>query len=520
MAGKLAIIFGLFITVVPGAYAVTPKRFRYLVLLLASIVSYAVYSGVMSVFLLFTIITVYFAGIGIDKVNKRCVLQCEGKEKPERKLLKKKAKSRGGLIMTAAIIINLGFLAVLKYFNFFAEAGTGILNLFGLNLTSPAIHVILPLGISYYTLQALSYIIDVRGGKYAAEKNIFKLALFISFFPQLNEGPFGRYDKLAPGLFGGEKLKADNYYRGFLVILTGLFKILVVSDRLSLPVTEIFKNYSNYGGWVVALGALLFTVQLYAEFSGYIDIAAGIGKLYGIELAENFNLPFIAQDVSDFWRRWHISLGAWFRDYVFYPLSMNKTSMKIREKIGGKKAEFIILAFTLLIVWSLTGLWHGANLKYLVYGLYYFALMILHETLKPVFSGLYRLLKLNESGRLIKTLRIAKTLILVLIGMLLFRADNLTVFGKMFASMFSPVNNSFNALNFIELKDFILALIGAAVLIVFGIIKANGFSAYRFVCGRGFLVKYAVCFVFVLIVVIFGAYGSGYSAPDPIYGGF
>lgn len=252
---------------------------------------------------------------------------------------------------------------------------------FAFDLVPKAMKIILPLGLSYYTLQSLSYVIDVFRGKYLAERDFLKLALFVSFFPQLHEGPFGRYDLLMDSMCKNEQIKKENIFNGIGRVLWGLFKIFMISNRACMISDAVFSNYARYSGWVVLLGGMAFTVQLYAEFSGYIDVATGISKVFGIELTRNFDLPFLARDVAQFWRKWHISLGSWFRDYIFYPVSTSKWLRKLTKKMNMAFADFTTITISLLAVWFLTGLWHGASIKYVCYGLYYFILMMVLNTL-------------------------------------------------------------------------------------------------------------------------------------------
>ncbi len=503
------------------AYALTPKRFRYLVLLAASIAANFVYNHFLGVFILVTSVSVYLCGLGISALEKKYSPAIKSLPRQERKKPRKKLQRKKYLVLAAVLIVNLGILFTLKYLNFFAELGVKLIGLFGKELSAPSFSLVLPLGISYYTLQAIGYAIDVAGGKYEAERNPAKVALFVCFFPQLTEGPIGRYNEMHAELTEGAPLSSENVFRGFLRGFWGLFKILIVANRFGTIVGEVFGNYAAYGGMSVVLGALAFTVQLYAEFSGYIDVAAGVSEVFGIHLKKNFDKPFLSKDVGEFWRRWHISLGSWFRDYVFFPITASERALKLQAKDtrGAKTASVLLVGGGMFAVWFLTGLWHGASVKYIVYGLYYFLLMILHEALKPLFSRLYRALKIKEDGIVLSIFRVLKTFALVTVGMLLFRADNLFVFGKMFASVFSG-GGALNLFAVIDVKDFVVALAGLAALIVSGILSSCRISlGDKFAKGSLFVRVGAVALV-VFAVIVFGAYGPGYLPPDPIYGGF
>ncbi len=512
---------GIFAAAALVLYSIVPRRFRYLVLLALSVVVYALYSRFMTAFIVVTSLSVYGAGLLVDRINRNYAAAAKELPKPERKILKKKAGKKKSVVLVFALLLNLAILFALKYFNFFAGALERVLGWIKVDCDIPALKVIMPLGLSYYTLQALSYIIDVAQGKTDSEKNPCKVALFVCYFPQLSEGPFGRYGELSKEMTKGDPIKAENFYRGMLAILWGLFKIFVVSYRLAMYSSEIFKNHASYGGLAVVLGAVAFTLQLYMEFSGDIDVVRGISRIFGIRLAKNFDLPFLSKDVSEFWRRWHISLGAWFRDYVFYPLSMSSLAMKLREKLPPKASEAIVVNFALLCVWFLTGLWHGASAKYIVYGLYYFVLIVLHNCLKPLFSRLYAKLKIDEKGKLISGLRVAKTFALVCVGMLLFRAADLAVFGRMFASVFGPSSGLSALKGVADWQDVLVMCAGTALVAGSGILSALKVDvAGRLVSLRSPALRYLLCFAAVMAIIVFGAYGSGYLPPDPIYGGF
>ncbi|QOR35248.1 MBOAT family protein [Clostridium sp. 'deep sea'] len=499
-------------------YAVCPRKQRYIVLLMSSLIFYSVFSGYGVLLLLCTIITTHYTALVMDKIGLAYITT--GLAKPERKKLKAQIKHKKRLVLCLCIVINVGILLITKYFNFFSRSFSKLIATFGLNLPVHVIKIILPLGISYYTLQALSYVIDVFRGKYPAEKNILKTALFIGFFPQLHEGPFGRYDKLMPVMSAGKQINSENLYEGIARFLWGFFKIFMVANRVSLISDMVFNDYSSYGGFAIIIGIVAFTIQLYAEFSGYIDIAVGIAKVLGIELAKNFDMPFISQNVAEFWRRWHISLGLWFRDYVFYPVSTSKVMSKLRKKVGSKLANFVSINLAMLTVWFLTGMWHGASVKYIVYGLYYFALIMLYNLLSPYIEKLLKKYEISAHNKILITVRIIKTLILVGIGMLIFRAKNLRVFRIMLMSVFTKGTMQFNILAKIDLKDLIILCISFGLMLLPVFLKTKNIEIDTKYNSLSSIKKYWICFTAFSIIVIFGAYGFGYLPPDPIYGGF
>ena len=513
--------FLLFLAVFTGlaliGYSLTPKKHRYLALLAASVVCVVGMSGYAAVFVAITVVTTYAAGRLMDAAAKG--IDLTGLDKSARKAAKAKIKHRKKLVVAGYALVDLGILLVLKYFNFFSSAASHLVNLMGGDSAPLLVRLALPLGLSYYTLQALSYVIDVYRGKYPPEKNFCKLALFVTFFPQLHEGPFGRYDLLMPQMTQGKSISLDNIYDGLIRILWGLFQLLMVANRAAMISDAVFSGYESYGGWTVALGASAFTLQLYAEFSGYIHIAQGVSRFFGITLARNFDLPFAAQTVAEFWRRWHISLGAFFRDYVFYPISTSKWLRSLTKPLAFAVGSFLSVTVSLLGVWFLTGLWHGASWKYVCYGLYYFLLILAGNLIAPWAAKLLSKAGIGEQNPVLVCLRVVRTWILVLIGMAMFRAPDMGVFFHMAGSLFTA-GAPFSLLQAIDIWDLSVLVLSAAVLAGVGIAKLCHADPEGWYCRRKPYQRYLVCFALFCIIMIFGAYGLGYIAPDPIYGGF
>lgn len=500
-------LFGIFTAVSVFLYAAVPAKYRHIVLLVTSLTCVGYLSRYGLFFILVTIFTSWLAGILMDEITKRN--DTKGLEKQLRKQIKAKVKQKKKFVVFCYIFINIGILFTLKYFNMF----------FSFDLVPAVVKAALPLGLSYYTLQSLSYVIDVFRGKYKAEKDILKLGLFISFLPQLHEGPFGRYDLLMPQMCKNEQLKRKNIFNGIGRILWGLFKIFMIANRAAIISDAVFSGYAKYGGFTILLGGISFILQLYAEFSGYIDVAAGISKIFGIELTKNFDLPFLARDVSEFWRRWHISLGGWFRDYIFYPVSTSRWLRRLTKKMNTGFGDFTTITVSLFFVWFLTGLWHGASVKYIGYGLYYFVLMILLNALSPVFNKLWEKLHIDRENKVLVLIRIFKTQFLVLIGMLMFRAENLSVFFKMISRLFKS-GEAFPLFNIIEIQDFVALILSLAVVIAGAVLKIKNIDVEERFDELSPYRKYFICFAVSCLIIIFGAYGLDYLPPDPIYGGF
>lgn len=517
MPYMMIILLLAFTVITTILYAVCPSRQRYIVLLVVSLAFLLYINSHSIVFIAITILTTFLSGIIMDNIVQKH--DTKGLDKETRKKIKAKVKHKKQLVVLGYLIINIGILLTLKYFNFFATSITNLLNKFGGEFKPFILKIAIPLGLSYYTLQALGYVIDVFRGKYKAEKNILKVALFVSFLPQLHEGPFGRYDLLMPQMEKGENINSKNLYNGIARILWGLFKIFMIANRASIISDAIFKEYNKYGGFNILLGGIAFTIQLYAEFSGYIDMASGISKIFGIELSKNFDLPFISQNIGEFWRRWHISLGSWFRDYVFYPVSTSKFLRKSTQKLNFNTANFITITVSLLVIWFLTGLWHGASFKYVCYGLYYFVLMMIFNIVSPHIEKLLDKNNIHNDNKVLVSLRIVKTLLLVLIGMIMFRAENMVVFKDMIISIFKS-GATFHLFKVLDIQDFIALIVSLIIVLIGAVIKIKGVDIQTKYDNLSCYKKYFICFALFSIVMIFGAYGLDYLPPDPIYGGF
>ena len=380
-----SIEYFFFLPIALVIYWLLQKRLRLqnLFVVFASYVFYGWWDWRFLLLIAFTSICSYASGLLIDK---------------SRELRVKRSK----FWLWLNIAINIGILAVFKYYDFFvSEFGA----LFGINTSSLLLRVILPVGISFYTFQALSYSIDVYRGNIKPTKDIIAFFAFISFFPQLVAGPIERATNLLPQFLSNRKFSYEQGVDGMRQILWGLFKKIVVADNCATYVDQVWSSYGTQSCSTLLLAAVLFTFQIYGDFSGYSDIAIGTAKLFGIKLMRNFNNPYFSRDIAEFWRRWHISLTSWFRDYVYIPLG------------GSRNGQWKTIANT-FVVFLLCAIWHGANWTYMVWGLYHVMLF-----LPLIIIGKNRKLKV-ESGRLKDVLQMFITFVLVTIGWIIFRAPS------------------------------------------------------------------------------------------------
>ena len=328
-------LFLLFVAVSVLVYYIVPHKFQWLVLLCFSYIYYLA-GGVRYVgFILFSTLVTWGIALAVEKA------EAGGSHKSARNFL------------VLGLILNFGMLGVIKYTNFMIE---NLNALFHMNLRG--MEILLPLGISFYTFQSSGYLLDVYWKRCDAERNPVKYALFVSFFPQILQGPIGRYSRLAHQLYEPHKFEGKNITRGFERILWGFFKKMIIADNCAMAVNEIWGSYQYQSGFTLLLGGLLFTFQIYGDFSGYSDIAIGCARLFGIDLMKNFNYPYFSRDISEFWRRWHISLSTWFRDYIYIPL-------------GGSRCKKTKVIRNTFIIFIISGLWHGANWTFILWGIYH-----------------------------------------------------------------------------------------------------------------------------------------------------
>lgn len=481
--------FLLFVLVLVLIYYIFPKKHRYIVLLIGSLIFYYLFSGKYIIFILLSSVITYFSGKLIEKYNDK------------RKL-----------ILTLSILLNLSFLLVLKYNNFFGD----IFRVVGINI--PYKKFILPIGISYYTLETISYLTDIYRKRMKAETNYLKVLLFLVYFPQIVEGPIANYSRLSKTLFNTEKFNYNNFVSSFVLIGWGFVKKLVIADRAGIFVSKVFEN--NYGGILLVIGIILYTIQIYADFSGCIDIVSGVSELFGVKLDENFKRPFFSKSIQEFWRRWHITLGTWLKEYVFYPISLSKINMKLNLKLMKMKSKylskFLITAFPLFFVWFFNGMWHGASFKYVVYGLYYYVLMMIGILLEPILKKIISIFKVNTEVWSYKFFQAIRTILIVCFGMFLFRVDSFAQMGVMLHSKASAALFSLG----LKKSDFALLIVGTFIMLIVGVMQEFNINIRKELQKQNLIFKWLVYYIIIFSIIIFGIYGKGYDAASFIYGGF
>ena len=522
----------VFLPIVLLLYQLVPKKGRWAVLLMSSYFLFWTFSKHLVLYLIGTTILTYSVGILLTRLRDRFREEKEKIDKKDKELrskLKNKYKRREKLLLAAGIIVLLSVLAYLKYYNFFAENANVFLEAVGSSWLFEAKKLLLPIGISFYTLEAIGYMADVYWEKIPAERNLAKIALFLSFFPQIMEGPISMYTQTADALWAGNSLKADNLSKGAIRIIWGMFKKIVIADRLYVIVAEIFDYYEDYSGIIIVAGAIAYTIQLYMEFSGCIDIVIGSGKLFGVTLPENFKQPFVSKNASEFWRRWHISLGAWFKAYVFYPGSVSglvKKWNKFAKKHFSKHIIKVgVSAIALYPVWLCNGLWHGANWTYIFYGMYYFVILLFGVAVEPVREAFLKKFKINENALYWRIPQILKTWVIIFTGELFFRANTLGGGFAMFKSIFKDFEFSqlFDGTLLhmgLDSADFAIIGLGCVVVAIVGSFKERNLLGDEGLHKLKTPLRWAIYYALIIAVIVFGAYGVGYQQVDLIYAGF
>lgn len=510
-------------------YAVAGQRGRRAVLLLFSYVCFWAVSGKLIAYLLLSTLSMYHTGRWLAHEQARAKQDLEEAPKEERRALRARAQTRQRRILALGLLFQLGMLVVLKYTPFFFSNFNALFHAWALPITLRIPYFLLPIGISFYTMQAASYLFDVYRQKIPADRNLFRLALYLSFFPLLMEGPICRYEQTAQQLWNAPALRYQNFLLGLQRMSYGLIKKILVADRLNLLIKTVFDHYEDYDGLVIAVAAVCYTIQLYMDFSGTMDLAVGAGRIFGFQIPENFQRPFFSRSIPEFWQRWHISLGTWFKDYIFYPLSMSKPLKKLttkaRKRLGSHYGPLVAGSIALFCVWLCNGLWHGAAWNYIFFGLYHFALILMGNLTQPLTVKLTDRLGVSRTSIPYQGFQIVRTGVLVCIGELFFRANGLHNGLAMFHKMVTQF--SFESIRDQSLftlgmgrKDFLIVAILMGIIFLVSLMQERGVHLGTRLLESPVLVRVAVYYGVILALVIFGAYGAGYVPVDPIYAGF
>lgn len=508
------------------------KNYQWVVLLGASYIFYAFAGIKLLVFLLVSTISTWVGALWIENIAKKYQLILKEKKwlPEEKKEIKQQATHKKRQVLALILVLNFGILTVVKYTNFFIENINNIL-LSDSGRQIQMVDFLLPLGISFYTFQSMGYLIDVYRGKYKADRNIFQFALFVSYFPQIIQGPISRYNDLAKQLYATHRFDYQRVKYGLQRMLWGYLKKMVIADRIAVLSNEVFANYeiNGYKGFIVFIGVFLYGIQIYADFSGGMDIICGVSQCLGIDLVENFRRPFMARSIAEYWQRWHITLGSWMRDYLFYPLALSKRFGKmakgLRKVCGNYVAKVLPTCLASFIVFVIVGIWHGAAWKYVAYGIYQATFVSTATLLEPFYTKCRTVFRINTECYSWKLFQIARTILLVTIGRYMSRGDSLLSALRMMkatVSQFDPwvlFDGSLYELGLDE-KNFHFMILSIIFLFVIDYIQERGVCIRDKIANMDIVMRWTIYFLGIFTIIIFGMYGLGYDANNFIYQGF
>lgn len=488
--------FLIFFPIVLLVYYVVPNKLKNLWLLIASYYFYMCWNAKYAVLIMFSTIVTYASGLVLDKIKKSTK---EGIDK----------KKMMNLTVAASFIINLGILGYFKYTNFFLSLIGRAFAMVHINLNVPQFDILLPVGISFYTFQALSYTMDVYRDDIYAEKNIIKYALFVSFFPQLVAGPIERSKNLLKQLAVIHKFSFDNAREGFLLMIWGFFLKLVIADRAAIFVDTIWADLDTYGGWFIVVGVFIFMIQIYCDFYGYSTIAKGAAKFLGVDLMENFEYPLLRTSVSSMWQGWHVSLTSWFRDYMYIPLGGSRKG-KLRKYIN------------IMIVFISSGLWHGASMTYVMWGTINGIYQIIGDILMPVRLKVCKVLGIDRESMAHQTLLCIGTVILFQISLLFFRAKSASMAVHSIWSIlhvYNPwilVDGSLYNCGLDE-KNFVLLEVAILILAFADMCKLKKIAIRQVIIKQHVIYRWIAIAIAVMFIVVFGIWGPAYDSASFIY---
>lgn len=519
--------FFIFLTIFFAVFFVMPaKKYLKETLILIGNIFFYLKSGIASlVIIVGTAILVYAVSRLIERVYAGFEQEKDAYTPKEQILLLKKYKRKSVIFLIVAVAGIIGLFAFVKLSRFLGFSSVTTFSEFQLWR-----NIIVPLGISYYSLSATGYLLDVYWRKIKPEHNFLYLLMAMTYFPIIMQGPISKYPKLIEQFkhLPGFEYKRVTY--GIQLIIWGLFEKLVIADRLLIFVKTIFGSIENYYGVEILVALIFSLIQMYADFSGCMDIVQGVANIMGVELEKNFNQPFFAKGSAEYWRRWHMTLGGWFKDYIYLPIYMNpyymRTTNKIKKKYGRDIGQLFVTATISLVIWILTGLWHGTGWNYIAWGLYWYLFIVFEEATGKYWRSIGEKLKVDYSGKYFVTWQIVRTLIIALIGRLWIVAGSLRNCWLVWKHMLSEVHVwfLFDRTSIYECgldsANFWMAIIAIGILLAVDFAHERNVKIQDYIAAQPILVRWTVYYLAVFSIIIFGIYGAEYDAANFVYGGF
>ena len=520
-----SILFLAFVLVVLTVYYLAGRRRQTAVLLLANLAFYGITGPQYLPFLATTLLASFWSARAMDRAYRETDAQIGAEtDKQAKKALRAAAKTRARRALIPGMLIPIALLVVCKYTGFILQNLNAALALFRLPPT-PVFRLILPVGISFYTFMALGYVLDVYWRRYEAEQSLTRYAAFLAYFPHVVQGPIDRYREFRDQITGGAAFDARQLAFGAELTLWGFFKKLVIADRLGLIVDKAFADWQNLGSGVLIGAVALYSIQIYADFSGCIDIVTGVSEMLGIRLRKNFNHPYLSRSMGEFWRRWHISLQEWFKDYVYFPVSasglMRRVKKRLRDKGKPRAAERFATCFPIFVVWMVTGIWHGADWKFVVWGLFHAAVLISSALLEPAFVATNRRLGINAENPLWWAWQILRTFFICCVGRVFFRAPDLAAAVGIFRAIGRTPPVFGDLINHLveysgNVPDLLVTTLAMLILFIVDILQERA-PLREALSRRSIALRWALIFGCLFFVLIFGVYGPGYGATGFIY---
>ena len=516
--------FVAFLAVLVLLYYCVPGKYQWPVLLAASLIFYYSIARKLLIFVLFAGGCGWFFAFLLEKIKTRekqavAAAKAAGLDRAARTAAKRRYLPARRAVLAAFLLCVVGLLLVFKFYNPFVE----LIGRYGARL--PALRLAMPLGISFYSLMLVTYFMDVYNGHLQAERNPAKVMLYTCFFPLVIQGPIARWETTAPQLFASHRFSYERLVRGCERMLWGYFKKLLIADRINPLTTALYSGYAEYQGFYVVVAAFAYTIQLYADFSGGIDIALGTAELLGIDLPENFQRPFFSKSISEFWRRWHITLGSFLRDYLFYPLTFSKPIAKLGKRLKSRgwrwAAKWIPTYIAMLIVWFISGAWHGEGWQYIVNGLWHGFLITGGETIEEPAQRLWKRLGVAENSLALRIFRVSRTFCLVAVGELMFRSESVAMMTGLFRGLFATFNPWIlfdgSLLQFgLDGKEWLVLIFAVAVLL-FASLAARRGSVRDWINRQELPIRWGILLAGLFCIAVFGVYGPEYDPTPFIY---
>ncbi len=508
----VSVQFLIFLFLTAVLYFAAPKKWQWIVLLAASYIYFFINSEWLILVLFAQTLVTFGTGLLLEKqaeAEQAAVSALEESgSKDEIQAIRTSGGKKRKQTMICGVVIVLLALLFLKYYNFFAENISFLTRRFG--IAFPKLDLLLPIGISFYTLQAIAYIVDIYHGKIHADTSLPKFMLFLSYFPQIVQGPIPRHKQLAHQLYESHNFDFQRFCLGFQLILWGFVKKMIIADRIAVPVSSIFDNPAEYEGAILYFAVAACYLQLYTDFSAGIDIARGFSQIIGIDLELNFTQPFFSASVKEFWHRWHMSLSKWLRDYIYIPLGGNRKG-KFRQCVN------------ILITFLISGIWHGSQWKYAAFGIWNGMIISVSFLLTNVFLRLKQLLKINEKLFSWKLFRILTTFLIISFNIFFIRGAGLKTSLSMIRSFFA----AWYDLSFftdgrllklgLEAAEWNLLAVMVLIMIIVSVLHEKGVSIREQIRAQGVVFEMLVVIISITAILILGAYGPGFDASRFIY---